>query len=179
VGQYVLFLVLDLSLYVGVLGLQGTDSGPQAHLRRGCEPTGGANTSFPHSAFLKLDLDKHLSRSLTVQGPKKISLKKRLAHRVAPLGGVVRSLEMHNGPLGAVTEIWERPPPTQKMLTAGPLGGGAGGPGAPNINTKNVDDGPSGIGAKDPGASTINAKNVDGGPPWGAVSEVRERPSST
>jgi hypothetical protein len=60
--QYVLFLVLDLSVYVGVPGLQGTDSGPRAHLGRGCEPAGGANTSFPRSAFLKLDLDNHLSR---------------------------------------------------------------------------------------------------------------------
>jgi hypothetical protein len=31
----------------GVPGLQGTDSGPRAHLRRGYEPTGGANVSFP------------------------------------------------------------------------------------------------------------------------------------
>jgi hypothetical protein len=36
-------VVLTRSLYVGVPGPQGTDSGPWAHLERGCEPTGGAN----------------------------------------------------------------------------------------------------------------------------------------
>jgi hypothetical protein len=35
-----------LSLYAGVPGPQGTDSGPRAHLRRGCEPAGGANILF-------------------------------------------------------------------------------------------------------------------------------------
>jgi hypothetical protein len=42
-----LALRLDLELICGVLSLQGTDSGPQAHLRRGSEPTGGANIFFP------------------------------------------------------------------------------------------------------------------------------------
>jgi hypothetical protein len=32
---------------VGVLGLQGTDSGSRAHLERGSEPTGGANIFSP------------------------------------------------------------------------------------------------------------------------------------
>jgi hypothetical protein len=31
------------SLYAGVSDLQGTDSGPRAHLGRGCEPAGGAS----------------------------------------------------------------------------------------------------------------------------------------
>jgi hypothetical protein len=40
----------------------------------------------------------------------------------------------------------------------GPLGGGAGDPGAPTINTKNIDGGPLGGSARYPGAPTINAK---------------------
>jgi hypothetical protein len=39
----ILSFILTWSLYVGVSDLQGTDSGPRAHLRRGCEPTGGDN----------------------------------------------------------------------------------------------------------------------------------------
>jgi hypothetical protein len=39
--------VLACSLYTGVPGPQGTDSGPLALLRRGCEFVGGANISFP------------------------------------------------------------------------------------------------------------------------------------
>jgi hypothetical protein len=38
---------LDLELVCGVLGLQGTDRGPRAHLRRGYEPAGGAKTLGP------------------------------------------------------------------------------------------------------------------------------------
>jgi hypothetical protein len=45
--MHALPLVLTWSLYVGVLGLQGTDSGPWGHLRRGYEPAGGANSSAP------------------------------------------------------------------------------------------------------------------------------------
>jgi hypothetical protein len=41
------------SLYTGVPGPQGTDSGPRAHPGRGCEPAGGANTLF-RVAFLSL-----------------------------------------------------------------------------------------------------------------------------
>jgi hypothetical protein len=41
--------VLNWSLYVGVPGPQGTDSGPRAHPGRGCEPVGGANILFPCS----------------------------------------------------------------------------------------------------------------------------------
>jgi hypothetical protein len=44
--------VLTWNLYTGVPGLQGTDSGPRAHLGRGCEPAGGANFSAPCSAIL-------------------------------------------------------------------------------------------------------------------------------
>jgi hypothetical protein len=36
-------------LYTGVPGSQGTDSGPWAHLGRGCEPAGGANILSPRS----------------------------------------------------------------------------------------------------------------------------------
>jgi hypothetical protein len=37
---------LDLKLVRGVPDTQGTDSGPRAHPRIGCEPTGGANIPF-------------------------------------------------------------------------------------------------------------------------------------
>jgi hypothetical protein len=37
----------DLELVRRVPGLQGTDSGPRAHLRRSSEPVGGANILFP------------------------------------------------------------------------------------------------------------------------------------
>jgi hypothetical protein len=50
-----------LSLYAGVPGPQGTDSGPRAHLRRGCEPAGGANILSPRG----------LSESLCVGIPKR------------------------------------------------------------------------------------------------------------
>jgi hypothetical protein len=39
----VLSFVLTWSLYAGVSGLQGSDSGPRAHPGRGCEPAGGAS----------------------------------------------------------------------------------------------------------------------------------------
>jgi hypothetical protein len=74
-----------------------------------------------------------------------------------------------------------------KKIDGTPLGGDAGGPGAPTINTKNVDGGPLevvpevqerppstekmsmvgplGGGVRGPGAPTINAKNIDGNPP--------------
>jgi hypothetical protein len=44
--------VLTWNLYAGVPGLQGTDSGPRAHLGRGCEPAGGANFLAPRSVIL-------------------------------------------------------------------------------------------------------------------------------
>jgi hypothetical protein len=40
-------LHLDLELVRGVPSLQGTGSGPRAHLKRGSEPVGGANIFFP------------------------------------------------------------------------------------------------------------------------------------
>jgi hypothetical protein len=45
--------VLTWSLYAGVPGPQGTDSGPQAHPGRGYEPAGGANI-ISRVAFLSL-----------------------------------------------------------------------------------------------------------------------------
>jgi hypothetical protein len=78
-----------------------------------------------------------------------------------------------------MTEIRERPPSTQTMSMEGPLGGGAGDPGVPTINTKNVDDGPPGGGARDLGASTNNTKNIDGGPPWEVMPEIQEHPPLT
>jgi hypothetical protein len=41
-----------------------------------------------------------------------------------------------------MTEIQEHPPSTQKTSMAGLLGGGDGDPGAPTINTKNIDGSP-------------------------------------
>jgi hypothetical protein len=40
--MHVLSFVLTQSLYTGVPGLQGTDSGPRVHPGRGYKPTGGA-----------------------------------------------------------------------------------------------------------------------------------------
>jgi hypothetical protein len=50
--MHALLLALTSSLYVGVLGLQGTDSGSWAHHGRGYEPAGGANFSAPHLVIL-------------------------------------------------------------------------------------------------------------------------------
>jgi hypothetical protein len=47
----VLSFILTRSLYMRVPGLQGTDSGPRAHPRRGCEPAGGASI-LSRAAFL-------------------------------------------------------------------------------------------------------------------------------
>jgi hypothetical protein len=44
--------ILTWRLYAGVPDLQGTNSGPQAHLRRACEPTSGVNSSTPHLVIL-------------------------------------------------------------------------------------------------------------------------------
>jgi hypothetical protein len=49
-------LYLDLKLVRGVPDLQGTNSGPRAHLRGGSEFAGGANIFFPRVAFLKFHL---------------------------------------------------------------------------------------------------------------------------
>jgi hypothetical protein len=68
-------------------------------------------------------------------------------------------------PWEEVLEIRERPPSMQKLLTAGPMGGGAGDTGAPSINAKMLMVGPMGGSVRDPGAPSINTKNVDGGPP--------------
>jgi hypothetical protein len=85
----------------------------------------------------------------------------------------------------AMTEIRERPPSTQTMSMAGPLGGGAGDPRVPTMNTKMSMMGPLevvpeiwerpastqktstadplGGDAGDPGTPTINTKNIDNG----------------
>jgi hypothetical protein len=49
-------LVLTWSLYTGVSGLHGINSGPRAHLGGGCEPTGGANFLVHCSVKLKFSL---------------------------------------------------------------------------------------------------------------------------
>jgi hypothetical protein len=83
---------LDSSLYAGVPGPQGTDSGPQAHLRRSNEIAGGANISFPRLAFLRFYFDNYLSRSLAGQGLKKFSGKNIL---------------LIVAPSEALSEVWE------------------------------------------------------------------------
>jgi hypothetical protein len=90
--QYV-FLVLDSSLYAGVPDLQGTDSGPLAHLGSGNKTIGRANIYFPRLAFLRFYFDNYLSSSLAAQGPKKKSVEKHTAHS-GPLGVIARSLGM-------------------------------------------------------------------------------------
>jgi hypothetical protein len=47
VWTHILPFVFAWSMYTRVPDLQGTDSGPQAHLGRGSEPAGGANIFFP------------------------------------------------------------------------------------------------------------------------------------
>jgi hypothetical protein len=49
---------IDLELVCGVPGLQGTDSGPLAHLGRGYEPAGGANSSVSRSVILNFLLGR-------------------------------------------------------------------------------------------------------------------------
>jgi hypothetical protein len=50
--QYVLLIVLDLSLYAWVPALQGTYSAPRAHLGRGNELVSGVTISPPHASIL-------------------------------------------------------------------------------------------------------------------------------
>jgi hypothetical protein len=50
---HALLLTVVWILYAGVPGLQGTDSGPWAHLRRGREPAGGAKIFFPCAILLE------------------------------------------------------------------------------------------------------------------------------
>jgi hypothetical protein len=60
------------------------------------------------------------------------------------------------------------------MSMADPLGGGAGGPGAPTINARNVNARPPGGDDGDPGAPTINARNINKAPKpsWGGGGPV-------
>jgi hypothetical protein len=50
---HALLLALAWRLYAGVPGLQGTDSGPRTHLRRGGKPAGGAKIFFPRAVLLE------------------------------------------------------------------------------------------------------------------------------
>jgi hypothetical protein len=73
---------------------------------------------------------------------------------------------VNGGPLWeAMTEIWERPPLTQKISTVGPMDGGVGESGASTINAKMSTVGPLGGDARDPGALTINIKKHRWCPP--------------
>jgi hypothetical protein len=98
-----------------------------------------------------------------------------------------RKKRRRHAPWEVMPEVQERPPSMQKILMAGPVGGGAEGLGAPTINIKNVDgeppgrrcrrsgsvhhqhknsnDMPLGGGAGGPRAPTINGKNDNGSPP--------------
>jgi hypothetical protein len=49
--MHTLQLVLTLGMYVEVSGLYGTDSSPWAHLERGNEHVGGANSLAPRSVI--------------------------------------------------------------------------------------------------------------------------------
>jgi hypothetical protein len=55
--------------------MQGTDSGPRAHLGRGSEPIGGANSSTPSSITLNFFACSYLSSSLAAQGAEFFLLK--------------------------------------------------------------------------------------------------------
>jgi hypothetical protein len=102
-------------------------------------------------------------------------------------------------PWEAFLETREHSPTMLETSVACLLGGGAGGPGALMVDTKNVNGGSLGGGASGPGAPTINAKkrqqrapsevvpvvrehppstlkNIDGGPPGKAVPEVWDHP---
>jgi hypothetical protein len=141
-----------------VPGLQGIDSGPQAHLGRGNKPKGGATILPPHVAILNFYLGSYLSRSLAVQAPKKFSLKNVLLI-VVPWEALLEVWEhlplscrmSHGGkkrvwwaPCEAMMETWERPPPFSKTSMAGPQGGNDGDPGAPTTYLEDVDGGPPG-----------------------------------
>jgi hypothetical protein len=70
----------------GVLSVQGTNSGHRAHLERGSESSGGANSSTPRLVILNFSLGSYLCKALAAQGPKKCP-----AHS-GPLGGSARCL---------------------------------------------------------------------------------------
>jgi hypothetical protein len=55
-----------------------------------------------------------------------------------------RKKRRRQAPWEVMPEVQERPPSMQKILTAGPVGGGAEGLRAPTINIKNVDGEPPG-----------------------------------
>jgi hypothetical protein len=129
--------------------LTNTTLFPQAHLRRGSEPVGGANSWAPHRVILNLLLDSYLSRSFSSARTRKKSFTEKCP--------------AYRGPLGALLEIEERLPLSCMTSTAAPLRGsaGAGGPGAPTINTVKMSTvAPLGGGAKagGPGVHTINAR---------------------
>jgi hypothetical protein len=89
-----------------VPSFQGADRGPRAHLRRGCEPTGGANFSVPHSVILIFLLG---SRWHAHHQPENVN------------GGPPRGAGAE-GPAAATTEVED--------VDGGPKGGaGAEGPG--------------------------------------------------
>jgi hypothetical protein len=141
---------LDLKLVCRGARSVGYRQWPQAHLRRGYEPTGGANFLVSRSVILNFLLGSYLSRSLAAQGPRKISLKnvllivtpweallevwKRLplscrTSTVGPPGrrcqGSGSAHHQHKkrrrrAPWEAVSEVWECPPSTRKTLIACP-----------------------------------------------------------
>jgi hypothetical protein len=61
--------------------------------------------------------------------------------------------------------VQERPPPILKTLMVGPLGGDAGGLGAPTTYLEDVNGLPLGGVDRVPRAPTTYPKNIDGKPP--------------
>jgi hypothetical protein len=73
--MHALQFVLTFGLYVGVPGLQGTDSGPRVHLGRGNEPA-DVGPTLQHSTRLStfclaVEAIAFIFMSLAVQGLKK------------------------------------------------------------------------------------------------------------
>jgi hypothetical protein len=83
--------------------------------------------------------------------------------------------DVDGGPLEVVSEVQERPPSTQKTSMADPLGGDAGGSGAPTINGKNIVDGrPAGVRCQRSESAHHQCKKHRRRAPWEVVPEVRE-----
>jgi hypothetical protein len=123
--MHALLLVLTLSLYAGVPGLQGADRGPRAHLEKGCEPAGEANFLAPHSIILSF-------YSAVDDGPREVpelEVRERPPSMLrnidsGPLGGAgaggseVRDVD--GGPHGgAGGKVRQRLPPKLKTSTEG------------------------------------------------------------
>jgi hypothetical protein len=124
-----------------------------------------------------------LSGPSTVQGSKKNSLKKcptHSVHHTGPLGGSARDLgapityieNIDGGPLEAVLEIREHPPPMSKMSMVGPLGGGAGDLGVPTTYVEDINDGPPGRRCRRSRSTHHLCRRRQWRPSWEVVPEI-------